>query len=257
MNSQFEEEMDLLLKQNRDRLKQLRGEIEAQNRAFDNQIASLHEKFLKHPQTFTNLFWEKYNNWLNLSINERRKSPRYCDELFWAITKEVSFNATKLACEILGKKDSLLKTDAIEYLHNAMDPTSVPALINLLYSEDYDIASKAALALGELGDTRAESHLIQIVDKYNTESAYSKDRLDDTYPIIRSSAFDALRFLRTDNATKKVYESLYHDFDVEIQLKAIRHLVEQRPDNLSQVLINLSENKNSQVSNLARSFLGN
>ena len=131
---------------------------------------------------------------------------------------------------MLVKTDNLYKEGSARLLGDIKDPVAVPYLIEALKSEDYSVVSESALSLGAIGDARAEPYLLEIVDRYNNDKIYyDDDPNDDMYPIIRSNVFNALCLLNTSEARQKILQSLFHDRDKGIQLRAIRYLVAEMP----------------------------
>lgn len=156
---------------------------------------------------------------------------------------------------MLLEDNNQLKETAAYYLYESNSEFAVPYLIQALNSEDYNVVSKSALALGNIGDSRAENALINLVEKYNNELAYSDDRIDDSKTIIRHNVFNSLCLLNTEKTKAKIYESLYDDFSLQIQLRAIRFLYKDQPKDIKQRLIQLTNHTNSEVSTLAQNYL--
>jgi HEAT repeat protein len=222
----------------------LRGNPEQQRLEHRKLTQQLQKLFQKDRQRVLDIFWQLF-----------REERGYYEELFLAIIDTLSPEAIQLARQILLESNEYLREEAARFLGDSKVPTAVPELIEALKSEDYNVVTKSALALGEIGDSRAEPYLLEIVDKYDSDEVYSDDRLDDAYPIIRHNAFNALCLLNTSAAQQKIMQSLFHDRDIGIQLRAIRYLVAETPMEAIPYLEKLSQNSNEEVATLAKDFL--
>ncbi|MCA9931410.1 MAG: HEAT repeat domain-containing protein, partial [Anaerolineales bacterium] len=136
----------------------------------------------------------------------------------------------EMACRLMVHPDHAYQEASARFLYDAKDPVAVPYLIEALQSDDYGVIRESALALGNIGDPRAEPHLLELVARYDNDETYSDDRLDDAYPIIRASAFTALCLLNSASARKKILESVFYDRDKAIQQRAIRYLIMEYPE---------------------------
>ena len=215
----------------------------------------LQKIFQQDPQLIVNLFWNYYEKWMQFSEQERYNIHRYSDELFWAIIASIDQEAIEVTSKIMLKSNDLYKEEAARFLGDTREAIAVPYLIEGLKSEDYRVVSESALALGSIGDLRAESHLLEIVDRYDNDEAYSDAPQDNTHHIIRYNTFIGLCLLNTSAARQKILQSLMHDRDTRIQLRAIRYLVAETPKEATAYLEELSKSNNDDVSTLAKEFL--
>ncbi len=202
----------------------------------------LHKLFQQDKAKVLDIFWKFF-----------REESGYYEELFLGIIDIPSPEAIQLARQIMVESDDFLREEAAQFLGDSKDPTAVPELLEGLKSEEYSVVAKSALALGNIGDSRAEPFLLEIVDKYDNDEAYSDNRLEDV--IIRRNVFNALCLLNTPGAWQKILQSLYHDRDTSIQLRAIRYLVAEMPGEAVPYLKELSKNNNEEVATLAKGFL--
>lgn len=210
----------------------------------DRLLTKLNQLFLENEQDTIDYFWELFKS--NSGDYER---------IFLGITRSYTQNAIKVASEILLENNNQLKETAAYYLYDSNSEFAVPYLIQALNSEDYNVVSNSALALGNIGDSRAEDALIKLVDKYNNDLTYSDRQLDEGPPVIRQNVFNALCLLKTEKAKIKIYESLFDDRSLQIQLRAIRFLHTDQPEDTKQILNQLINHAQPEVSTLAQNYL--
>ncbi len=222
----------------------LRGKPHQQQLEHRKLTQFLQRLFQQDKQQMLDLFWQLF----------REERGDY-EEIFLAIIDVPSPEAIQLASQIMVESNDHLREEAARFLDDAKDPVAVPYLIKALKSEDYNVVSKSALALGNIGDPSAEPYLLAIVDKYNNDEVYRDDRTDDAYPIIRKNTFDALCLLNTTAARQKILQSLFHDRDISIQLRAIRYLVAEMPTEAIPYLEELSKHGNQEIARLAQHYL--
>lgn len=207
-------------------LGQFRGKYQQQKPFRDELAQYLQAAYRENPKLIVELFWRDFEG----KIDRSNHSAPYCVHLFSAITESPNSIGIELACQLMIHEDHSYQEDSARFLYDAEDPVAVPFLIEGLNSHDYGVVRESALALGNIGDLRAESYLLDLVTKYDSDEAYSEDRLDDAYPIIRASAFTALCLLNSTNANEKIIESIFGDRDNGIQQRALRHLIIVKPD---------------------------
>jgi HEAT repeat protein len=201
------------------------------------------------------LFQQDTDGMLDLFWQLFREERGVYEEIFLAIIDVPCPEAIRLASQIMVESNEHLREEAAKFLYDVKDPETLPYLIEALKSKDYNVVSKSVLALGNIGDSRAEPYLLEIVDRYNTDEAYSDDRIDDAYPIIRSNTFDALCLLNTPSSRQKILQSLFHDRDIGIQQRAIRYLVAEMPMEAPPYLEELCKHSNEEIATLAKDYL--
>jgi HEAT repeat protein len=207
-------------------LVQFRGDYQKQKPFRDELAQYLHSAYRENPELIVELFWRDFEG----KIDRSNHPAPYCVHLFSAITETPNSLGIELACQLMIHEDHSYQEDSARFLYEAKDPVAVPFLIEGLNSHDYGVVRESALALGNIGDLRAESYLLELVTKYDSEEAYSEGRLDDAFPIIRASAFTALCLLNSTAANEKIIESVFGDRDNGIQQRALRHLIIDKPD---------------------------
>lgn len=214
----------------------------------------IHTAFQQSPNSVSNLFWKLFHEYHEHPKQYNWKEPLYFERIFWGIISQPTIESIKLTNQIMAEPYNHLQEHAAVFLGEAKSPLSVPYLINALKSDDYNIVSRSAIALGEIGDTRAMAPLLKIVEDYNADWVYDDDRIDDAYPIIRSNAFTALCMLNTPEAQQKILESL-DDRDLGIQGQAIWYLSTKMPEVARQYLKDLSKHHNDYIASRAKECL--
>ena len=207
-------------------LGQFRGKYQQQKPYRDQLAQYLRSAYRENPKLILELFWRDFEGKID---SENRQAP-YCVHLFSAITESPNPLGIELACQLMIHEERVYQEDAARFLYEAKDPVTVPFLIEGLQSDDYGVVRESALALGNIGDLRAESYLLELVTKLDNDKTYSENRLDDAFPIIRASAFTALCLLNSEAANEKILESIFGDRDDGIQQRALRHLIIDKPD---------------------------
>ena len=236
-------------------LKQYRAQYFKQKPFEDELLTFLLNAYQEDPQLMVNLFWKYFDSPKSISNSPESKKAPYVVYLFSAIVEYPDPLSIEMACQLLVHSDSSYDEDSARFLYDAKDPVAVPYLIEALKSDDYGVVREAALALGNIGDSRAEPHLLEIVEMYDNDEVYSDDRIDDAYPIIRYNTFIALCLLNTPAAQDKILQSIYYDRDRDIQERAIRHLVSEMPIEAVPYLEELSTQGDEHISNMARQYL--
>ena len=211
-------------------LKQYRAQYFKQKPFEDELLTFLLDAYQEDPQLMVNLFWKYFDSPKSISNSPESKKAPYVVYLFSAIVEYPDPLSIEMACQLLVHSDSSYDEDSARFLYDAKDPVAVPYLIEALKSDDYGVVREAALALGNIGDSRAEPHLLEIVEMYDNDEVYSDDRIDDAYPIIRYNTFIALCLLNTPTSNEKIIESVFGDRDKGIQQQALRHLIIVKPD---------------------------
>jgi HEAT repeat protein len=75
-------------------------------------------------------------------------------------------NAVPLLSKLLGDKNSVLRTAALDALGKIQDPNSVESILPLLFDDDPSIRAQAIHTLGEIGDPRAMGRIsLLLADK--------------------------------------------------------------------------------------------
>ena len=191
----------------------LRGQLDQQRLEARKLTEYIHQLFQQDRNAMVDLFWELFRS---------RRGPY--EAIFWGIVDQHTPESIRLASHIMAEPENHLQDQAAVVLYKAKDPYAVPYLIKALEYKDYNTVSRSAVALGHIGDIKAEPYLIEIVDKYNADWVYDDGRIDDAYPIIRANTFNALCMLNTPAAQAKILEAVFHDRDIQIQQRAVRHL---------------------------------
>jgi len=221
----------------------------------DKLLAFLLKVYQEDPQLMVNLFWKYFDLQKNNFHSSNDSKVPYVVYLFSAIVENPDPLSIEMACLLLVHPDSSYHEDSARFLYDAKMPIAVPYLIKALKSDDYGIVREAALALGNIGDPRAEPHLLEIVEMYDTDEVYSDDRIDDAYPIIRYNTFIALCLLNTPAAQGKILQSIYYDRDRGIQERAIRYLVSEMPTEAVPYLEELSNQDDESISSMVKKYL--
>ncbi len=237
-------------------LMQYRGQYQKQKPFRDELAQYLQSAYEENADLLVGLFWKDFEGILAQSDIPNFSNVPYCVELFSAITNSPSSQGIKLACQLMIHSNRSYQEDSARFLYEARDPVAVPYLIEGLNSDDYGVVRESALALGNIGDDRAEPYLVELITKYDNNATYSEDRLDDVYPIIRASAFTALCLLNSVGARKKILESIFIDRDKSIQQRAIRHLIMEMPDEAMPYMEELITTQPDTISHLVSSAPG-
>ena len=237
-------------------LMKFRGRYHLQKPIRDKLAQYLQKAFDDDPELLVELFWREFERPVEeLQPNGYGQTPPYYINFNSAIFSKINPYGIELACQLLQHSRSTLKEDCARYLYGAKDPIAIPYLVEALKSHDYGIVREAALALGNIGDPKAEPYLLDLVDKYDNDEIYSEDRIDNAYLIIRSSAFNALCLLNTLGAQRKILETLFYDRDISFQERAIRHLVSEMPEQATPYLEQLTRHENQRIATVAQEFL--
>ena len=237
-------------------LMKFRGRYHLQKPIKDKLAQFLQKAFDDDPQLLVKLFWMDFErSEIELQPNNYGQIPPYYHYFILAILNKPNPYGTELACQMLRHPKQERHEDCARYLYDAKDPIAIPCLIEALKSDDYGIVREAALALGNIGDPKAEPYLLDLVDKYDNDEVYREDRIDDAYLIIRSSAFNALCLLNSPGAQRKILETLFYDRDISIQERAIRHLVLNMSEQAIPYLEQLTGHSNQRIAKVAQEFL--
>lgn len=237
-------------------LMKFRGRYHLQKPIRDKLAQYFQKAFDDDPQLLVKLFWRDFERpEIELQPNSYGHIPPYYHYFILAILNKPNPYGTELACQLLRHPKQERHEDCARYLYDAKDPIAIPYLVEALKSADYGIVREAALALGNIGDPKAEPYLLDLVDKYDNDEVYSEDRIDNAYLIIRSSAFNALCLLNSPGAQRKILETLFYDRDISIQERAIRHLVSAMPEQAIPYLEQLTKHKNQRIATVAQEFL--
>lgn len=233
----------------------LRGKYHKQKPVREELAQHLHQAFQINPQLMVDLFWKYFEKPGDRSKLPDYSRPPYCIYIFSAITHTQNPHAIKLACQLLVHPKPTFQEASVSFLYDIKDPVVVPYLLKILASDDYDLVSKAAAALGNIGDPRAEPHLLALVDQYDTDETYREDRIEDEDSIIRFNAFCALCLLNTPEARKKILQSVFHDRDIAVQQRGIRYLVAEMPTEAAPYLAKLTNHSNMRIATMAKEYL--